>query len=342
MNALLEDIRRSPAAVASHLPGLGRAHEAITSLAADRAPPVFTGMATSHYAWNSATLLIAERTERHALLLDTGELLAHYLDSLRDRPHFVMSRSGASAEIAQLCHSLGRDTYVVGITEDDDSPLGKRAQLRLTYRARENAFPNTTSFLLSLCYALTCAAAYTASDDLIPDAWGDDLVVALRDVIDGQRFAADAIAVLASSRIVLLVGRGHLTGPMQQTALDFQEGARIGAIPVSGSVLRHGALELVKAPDASVILLIDDDAALELNLRLLRDLREYGATVLVLTVEGVEISSDVPHVHLPRVRPELAPMTFATALQLLNHDLLAHLGRVDARPELVPKVTLTL
>ena len=339
MSALLEDIRDQPRALRASAAAFSEAAQVGRELRQFSHPPVLSGMATSLYAWHSAALVMAQHGQA-SFVLDAGEL-ALRTAAFGANPIIVTSRSGASAEVARLCRTLPEEQYVVAITERRESPLGRRAQKVLAFSAEEGAFQNTKSFTLSLAYSLALAAGHCEDRRLLPKEWIDKVADAIERITSEYGgFDPNVVRTVCDARIVLVVARRHLIGVLRQAALDLQEGARIGAIPVPGTLLRHGPLELALAPDVAVLLLIDDDEDLELNLNALKELDRIGTETIVLAVDDVPLPRDRVAIRIPRLERELAPFTFSVALQLLNHDVLQRLRRADSKPELIDKVTL--
>lgn len=339
MSALLDDIREQPRALRSSATMLSEAAQVGRELRRHGPPPVLSGMATSLYAWHSAALVMAQHGQA-PVVLDAGELTLR-IAAFGPNPIVITSRSGASAEVARLCRTLPEEQYVVAITEQPESQLGRRAQKVLPFSAEEKAFQNTKSFTLSLAYSLAVAAGHGDVPRLHPREWTDKVAAALEKLVAKHvGHDPDLVRTLCEARIVLVVARRHLVGVLHQAALDLQEGARIGAIPVPGTLLRHGPLELALAPDVAVLLLVDDDEDVELNRNALTELNRIGASTVVVAVDDVPLPRDSTVIRIPRLERELAPFTFSVALQLLNHDVLRRLHLADSKPELIDKVTL--
>ncbi|NLG69746.1 MAG: SIS domain-containing protein [Firmicutes bacterium] len=338
---LWQDIIDQPRAIRAHTTELGRASRLVQEVGAKAAvPPVFTGMATSLYAWRAAEWAIQRRGLPGPWVVDTAELLDYGPPVNRDpRPLFVISRSGESAEVTRLVQALDGRRLVVAITETPDSLLARRAQYVLAFRADERAFQNTKSFILSLAYALACAQGLGADLGDPPSVWAEEAAVAVERLVQTGVDTDAVSATLASCTAVLVVGRGRMSGVVQQVALDLQESLHMAAIPVTGGLFRHGPVELTTRRDVGTLLFIPDDEAAPLGLGILEELRGRSAPVAALVAETIPVEPGVPVVRVPRVRSALHPMVFAVAMQLLNLQLLQLRGADCATPRLVEKVT---
>lgn len=335
---LLADINGQPETLAANAPMLEAAYRAFRSMPAEP-DHVITGMATSLWGWHAAGVTL-RRAGRNPLIIDTSEYLRFGPHGSDRRPLIVTSRSGESVEIVRLLDGLAPDRRVIGLTASADSPLARRATESHCFMADEAAFYNTKSFTMTLAAASAIAGAMVGAPEMAPEHWVPVLAGRMREFLARDTRAARAIAEqLAGSRIALLTGRGYMIGLAKQAALDLQEGMKIGAIATPGGLLRHGPLELTRLADAMVLLLVPDDHVVSLMTTLGRDLVDAGARVGVIAGDGVDIPFPAPVMRVPRAAPELNPILFAVALQVLNVELAGRLGLAEIRPSLVPKVT---
>jgi glucosamine--fructose-6-phosphate aminotransferase (isomerizing) len=254
---------------------------------------VLTGMGSSHFAaLPSWRRLVA--AGHPAWWVDTGQLL--------DSPELLTpgtllvatSQSGASGEVVALLDRLGASgeaVQIVGITNDESSPLAQRADTTVLLRSGAEATVSTKSYLNTLAAQdrLTAALLGSAADDL----W------AAAKVIEGFS-PPDVLADIAQSFATTLDARLVYVGYQDQAAtalyagLITKEAAKIPADGYVGGQFRHGPLELA-GPGLTAVLFGGQEASSNESLVLLAsELVASGSTVLgvgPLKVEGVV---DVP------------------------------------------------
>lgn len=298
---------------------------------------VLTGIATSLSAWKSVHCLLGTQMPAPPVLLNTSDLLDYSFPAAEDeRPLFVLSRSGNSAEIARLMKEISASRKVIAMTEGCDSVLAKRATELLDFSADERAFPNTSSFTLSQLYAL-CAAiglGYQPSRTLTE----------LLDVLsaESETFCAADMpnlpgSLLADAQAVLVEGQGYLTGVAEQYALDFHE-TRTPGIAVVGGIMRHGVVELTERSGVVTVMLIPDDRAAGRKLKLARELDDAGKPVIVVT-DTDAAAFGRGFLRVPNVPVELKSIFFTLGMQKLYGSYIES-GRISSiAPALVGKVT---
>jgi fructoselysine-6-P-deglycase FrlB-like protein len=335
----LKDIAEQPQILIENSSVVAEAYAGLRSLVGKDAEVVMTGMATSLFAWHSAGIVLRNRA-RPPVIVETSEYLHYSRPEHDERPLLVLSRSGESVEIRGLIDSIDRNRLVVALTEGRDNTLARRAQVVLSYAAREQAFWNTKSFLTSLALALAIAGGMAGRSDLSPERWlprlGELIAGLLAREPDGL---ADAAQQIATAGVSLYVARGHLLGVAQNGAVDLQEGMRLAVISFSGGIMRHGPMELGFRRDAVAVVLIPADPAAATMARLASDMARQGARVVVLAAGDIELPTGITMLRLPASEPELSPMIFAVALQLLNVAVANALGVASIRPTSITKVT---
>lgn len=339
---LRQDMLDQPRALRTHRSQIAAAVAVARAVTQNRPrEPVLTGVGTSLFAWRGAEWALLKANRHAPWVVDTAELLDFGPPAARDqRPVFVMSRSGESAEIARLMRALPPVRPVVAITETVESPLGRRAQHVLPFSAHEQAFANTKSFLLSMAYALACAQGMGASLRVSPTVWVDEAATAIEVLLETAEHSAKVIAGLLSQMpVAALVGRGWVTGVIDQAVLDLHEGVRLAAIPVRGSLFRHGSIELTVRPDVLTIVLIPADRAAHLGRNLVRELHRRQAPVVAVASKGVRLDPGVPVLEVPRVWSPLIPLVFAVAMEMILLQLIQAVGQTGTGPSLVEKVT---
>ena len=331
------DFERQPECFRKHERQAERIPEEIGKISGQ--PVILTGIATSLSAWKGAYALLSMQKIRPPLLKNTGDLLDYFFPLREDmRPLLVMSRSGDSAEIVRLMKEIQPGRQVVGITEEKDSALGKRANLLLRYAADEQAFQNTSSFTVSQMYALgvMIGLGYKPSKP-----WGQLLNVLADEAEDfcGIRNEDEQLKdIFSETNTILIDGQGTLTGVAEQYALDFQE-TRTAGISVVGGIMRHGVIELTEKAGVATIMLIPDDHAAERRFRLAGELWRQGKKVIIVTDSKPQKEINGYILKIPSVPVELKSIFFTLGMQKLFGTYLSVKGDLPQQPALVRKVT---
>ena len=335
----LRDMAEQPQILLENAGVIGNAYECAGKWADDGAQVVMTGMATSFFAWHSAGIVL-RGLGRPPMIVEASEYL-HYSRADDDqRPLFVLSRSGELAEIVGILEGIDQQRLVVGLTEGRDNRLARRAQTVLSFAARERAFWNTKSFLTSLALALSIAGGLAGQRDLAPGRWLETVSAQVAGLLEDEPGGlASAGRLIAAAGLTVYVARGHLLGIAQNGAVDLQEGMRLAVLPLSGGVMRHGPMELALRKDAAFLILIPADRVAATMARLAADIVQRGARVVVIAAGDMELPPGITAIRLVATAPELSPMIFAVALQLLNVAVARALGVETIRPATITKIT---
>jgi len=260
---------------------------------------VITGMGSSHYAGLSTWRRLID-LGHSAWVIDSGELLDNEALITRETLLIVTSQSGASGEVVELLERRrqGRisPALVVGVADDDDSPLAKAADLFLPLHSGPEATVSTKSYLNTLGVHRLLRAAFGAEDtDQIPRHELYDAAAAVQTVIDSVDLTA--CATTSGGRCIpnlAFIGAGDSAGTALFAALITKESAKIDAEGYVGGQFRHGPFEL--AGDGLTVMIFSPgrktpDAGLR---RLATDLLETGTHVVVVGDAGSDASSNVP------------------------------------------------
>ncbi len=300
---------------------------------------ILTGIATSLSAWRSAHYLISMQMKDAPILVNTCDLLDYfYPQDIDDRALFIMSRSGESAEIERLIKKISKERIVVGITEGKNSMLATRSSAVLTYKADEQAFPNTISFTISQIYALATVVALGYKPTKSLDALLQELCLA------GKEFDSNIVVdkkigkLLANASAIIVEGQGLMTGVVEQYALDFHE-TRAAGIPVVGGIMRHGVIELTELEGVATVMLVPDDDIKQRKFRLAQELFNAGKPVVVLTDSEDCVDYDFLKVQIPCVSEEFKSVLFSMGMQKIYASYIEQKGLTSLNPALVGKVT---
>jgi glucosamine--fructose-6-phosphate aminotransferase (isomerizing) len=242
-----------------------------------------TGVGAS---WNAATCAgsLFLQHGRPVYLQEAGDLL--HFTTLPPRSVIVaISRTGRSIEIVQLLAKAGAaGALVVGITNCGDSPLARQAQVALVLPALLDHAISVNAYSSLLIGAGALATTDFASiRKLLLSAFenaGNSLRLWQTQLEDSDWLEPNAD--------YYFLARGGSLGTCYQARLMWEEAAKMPATSMNTSGFRHGPQEIV-SKGMRFCMWIDQRLMREADLAVARDLRELGASVMVI---GEEIPPD--------------------------------------------------
>ena len=300
---------------------------------------ILTGMGGSYATCYPLAVHLASHG-RSALMLGTAELL-HFRSGILDpaRPVVVVSQSGESAEIVLLVEKLrglSARPAVVAVTNGSGNSLARAADRALDTRAGAEVGPSTGTFagalvvLAGIGRRLVDGSTPSAGDRLIADA--ERAAVAIERLLAHRGLGDDLFEAFGSRDRFVVLGRGPARAAAEMAALTVKEAAGLPVEAFDAAQFRHGPLELA-GPRLAAVVLATEPETQELDLRLARDLRDAGASVLEVTAAPIDATFR-PHRALVGIGPidrALAPAAAIVPVQLLAHRLaLAHGRRPGA------------
>lgn len=284
------DALRSAAAAlvdqADELDRIRRAAEAADNL-------VFTGMGASYDACYPAVNELAGRGIP-ALLVDTAELLYFRRRILTTTTLLtIVSQSGRSAEVVRLAGEIGTQAgrpFVLTVTNGLDNPLAELADVTLDTTAGEETGPSTITFVAALVQ-LACVAWLLGGDpvDTALDRTRSAVAEGARGIERMLRnphgWADELDRSLVDHDLIVIVGRGPARAAAEMGALLLKESG-VMAEAFESAAFRHGPFELAGAGMAAIVVATEPETR-DLDLGLARDLVDAGASVLVISTDGV-------------------------------------------------------
>jgi glucosamine--fructose-6-phosphate aminotransferase (isomerizing) len=269
---------------------------------------VFSGIGASAHALIPAVLAL-RAAERRAFAISPGELRDGRAASLGDA-FVLVSQSGASAETVQaLAHLDGAP--VVAISAHGESPLAEAAGAWLPLGPLED------TRVATLSYTATLQALGMLCDALLGTAsgWGDLPDVA-SDVLESTAIPVQQIAESFASVVAIdAVGGGAAQAAAGEAALLAREALRLPASGMETREYLHGPLEAVEDGFGCVVV------GREREVELAAELASFGASVALITDQGVAAASDLRTIEIPHVANLAAPILQILPVQLLVDDI---------------------
>jgi glutamine---fructose-6-phosphate transaminase (isomerizing) len=287
----------------------------------------------------------------------SSEYMYRSTHTLHDPGVIVISQSGETADtLAALREAKARGLATVAITNNAESSMAREADASMpTVAGREVAIPATKSFTTQLG-VLHMLALFLArlGGRMTSHAVGAhcEQMGQLPHLIESRLAAWEeqvrAIAgELSDARTFLYLGRAVHYAIAREGALKLKESAYVQSEGMPAGELKHGPNALV-SPEAPLVVLAtrdqnDPDSVLryERTLQLMRDMRDQGARIVSVHVEGDSDAASLSRysVAVPAADEFLLPIFEIIPLQLFAYFMAVQRGvNVDAPRNLVKAV----
>ncbi len=212
---------------------------------------------------------------------DAAELLL-FATLPPDSVVIVISRSGRSVEIVNLLANVrNRGVTVIGITNSEDGPLAREAQISIVV-------PTEMDHAISVNTYSTLAAAVGILASAVVGSWDASLATLLSravektwSAISGWQAQIAETPWLAPRTVYYFLARGSSLGSCQEARLLWEEGVKSPATAMGTGSFRHGPQEMA-TKDARFGIWIDGERMRGQDLAVARDLRKLGASVMLI------------------------------------------------------------
>jgi glucosamine--fructose-6-phosphate aminotransferase (isomerizing) len=337
MNQYIQDILSQPAALRTALDNHSpSALENIRLEDYDRI--VLSGMGSSYYAAYPALIELSKQSIPVQLV--NGAELLHSLSGMVGSRTLLWlnSQSGRSAELVHLLESIKPTPPALLLTfvNDESSPMGQRADVRLAIHAGQEATVSTKTYINMLAVNLLAAVQLT----------GGHIEMVLRDM----HAAADAMAsyltnweshvqeldsILGQFEELYILGRGSSMSAVWNGSLNNKEAAKCSFEGMHAADFRHGPLEVVQ-PGFVALLFAGSAQTSALNRDLARDILSYGGKVI--WIDSV-VDPELPAFLLPNASELTRPLVEILPMQMLTLVMAKRKGLEAGRFRHVSKVT---
>ena len=225
---------------------------------------------------------------RAVYMLEAAELL-EFAAIPADSTLVVISRSGRSIEIVNLLAKVrGRDVTVIGITNSQDGPLAREAQISIVVPIElDQAISVNTYPTLALAAGILASAVAGSFDASLTKSLFRAIERIELAFADWQTQIENS-AWLSPGSVYYFLARGSSMGSCQEARLLWEEGVKSPATAMNTGSFRHGPQEMVNK-GVRFGIWIDAKRSREQDLAVVRDLRRLGASVMVI---GQDLSPD--------------------------------------------------
>ncbi len=284
MKELLKDIHHEPSELLKSLNftlGDGRKHLLSAAEIVREARHLYiTGIGSSYDA-GLAVVSILNSAGRPAMLMDASEML--YFTALPpDSAIIVLSRSGKSVEIVKLLDKAREaKAKVIAITNTDDSPLARQADVVLKLAAR---FDHNISIVMYSALTLVGGVLASASVGLLDSGLEDSLATLLnqtKQCLSKWSSQIENNPWFQRAEATYFLARGGSLASCRETQLLWEEAAKSPASAVTTGSFRHGTQEMIGA-HVRFGLWIDATKMRDQDLALAKDLRRAGARLMLI------------------------------------------------------------
>ncbi len=338
----ITDILAQPAAlreVLEHYPfeKIARVHDKLVRGECSRI--VMTGMGSSYNAAYPAWLRLTSLPVP-SILVNTAELLHYGLGMIDSRTLLWMnSQSGRSVEVVRMLEKIldRRPGFLLGMTNDLDSPLGRQADLAVPIFAGMEATVSTKTYLNMLAMLTLAAEQITGGDWRALRGSMRGAASAMQAYLAGwQERVAELDQLLGNVDQLLILGRGPSLSAVWNGSLIVKEAAKCAFEGMNAADFRHGPLELA-APDLTVLVFEGAPQTAQQNRDLAREVAAHGGKAIWL---AMQMDSSLPTLHLPPVDESARPLVEILPLQMLTIVMARRNGLEPGKFRHIGKVTL--
>src|SRR5712692_3841507 len=295
MTHFLRDILRQPNELQrtiDFLLGAGRPNLDAAATAIRSARHVYlTGIGSSWHAVLTAGPLF-HLGARPVYMEDAAELL-QFATIPPDSAIIVISRSGRSVEIVNLLTKVRNSgVTVIGITNSNDGPLAKEAQISIVVPIEMDHAISVNTYSTLAATVGILASAVVGSLDVSVTTLLSRAVEKTASAIAGWQAQIADTPWLVPGAVFYFLARGPSLGSCQEARLLWEEGVKSPATALGTGGFRHGPQEMV-TKDAHFGMWIDGERMRGQDLAVARDLRKLGASVMLIGRDLPEDAGDL-------------------------------------------------
>jgi len=264
----------------------------------------------------------------------------------------AVSQSGETADtLAALRWCKAKGLRTAAIVNAPESTMSREVDLLWPTHAGPEVCVLSTKAFTAQVTALTALGIAAARARGRIDAEEEKRLV--RVLLEAPRLLSQALALVedqirpialevSKARDVLYLGRGPMYGLALEGALKLKEGSYIHAEGYAAGEMKHGPIALIDE-DTPVIVVAPSDAFFEKTMSNISEVIARNGSVVLITDErgAAHAPAEAKVVIIPQCDPLIAPLIFATPLQLLAYQVgVAKGADVDQPRNLAKSVTV--
>jgi glucosamine--fructose-6-phosphate aminotransferase (isomerizing) len=284
---------------------------------------IFIGSGSSYYQALTMASTYRAWLGKSATAYPSSELLLFHKQTAPSHRNYLaigVSRSGESTEVVLALQSLQSlpNWSIAGITCYEESTMAKLADCLVSPHGKETSTVMTKS-LSSMTFMMQAAIAQAAKrDDLLAELAGV-MKEAGQTVLDADTFIHSLVQKQPFLKYVYL-GMGSLYGLSLEACLKIKEMSYVWTEAYGTLEFRHGPKSIVE-PGTLVCLLLSEQAR-DYELKVAREMQEYGAFVVLLTAQkddDTSFADAVFEVGGSGISDEARAVLYLPALQFLGY-----------------------
>jgi glucosamine--fructose-6-phosphate aminotransferase (isomerizing) len=303
---------------------------------------IFAGMGSSFFAPHTAQCALSNRGIS-SRILNAGELLHYHLPLLNIRTLITcISQSGESYEIVKILERIPVGVTTVGITNEENSTLGRKSAITLLSRAGKEEMTSTKTYVSTLLVLsiFTSAIMGKWESDSTPEL-NSSIEALIRTIDKREEWLAPSMELLGRPSFVQIIGRGPSYSSVLQGALMIMEAARNPAAGIYGGEFRHGPMEMCQNGFRAIILAPLGETYKQ-GIRLAQDITNSGGKVILITNSLAGFNNpDIYVIHIPCQDEYLFPIPAIVPLQFIVNQWAVNEGHVPGNFTMGAKVTTT-
>lgn len=256
--------------------------------------PLLTGMSASYHAaaamlpyWHHLGIggAAVEATD----LINYGDWQRAHTDAV-----VYLSQSGASAEVAPLADRLPHRATLIGVTNDAESLLARRAAQVLPIVAGPETLVACKTYVNSLAtlwlLGRSAAGVIDGGEMATLDAIAERIAALLA---HGEAIAARWLEALGDAERLVFVGHGPQAITARHGAMMAAEWAKRSVLSLGIGAFRHGFIEIVQPGDGVVIFASPGTGAASAR-ALVAEIGAYGGRIVVVTHGETDPALETP------------------------------------------------
>lgn len=252
---------------------------------------VFIGSGSSYYQAISMAAAYRKWLGRCATALPSSDFFLMREQSVVEMSNNLLicvSRSGESSEVLLALESVKdkEQWEVCGITCYEESSLAKMCNCLVSTLGKENSVVMTKSFS-SMTYMMQCAIALAAMETSNQSEHLKEIesVIQLsQQNISTADMVCKELVEKKDYRNHIFLGLGSLNGIVQEACLKLKEMSNVWTESFGTLEFRHGPKAIID--EGSFVCVLLSENSREYELKVAKEMKEYGAFVLLVTAEG--------------------------------------------------------
>ncbi len=289
---------------------------------------IFSGMGSSYFTSYAGACLFNELGIR-SQAINASELLYYHFSLLNEGTLLTLiSQSGESYEVVKLIEKISSKVKCIGVSNEDESSLSKRAIEVLLSKAGKEESTSTKTYT-SMMLALFILGWYLSGHWNVQKVKEvKKLVTSIKEFLEQyESNISELLDFLGEIDFIQFIGRGPSFATAQQSELMFKEAVRLPASATLGGEFRHGPMEMIKEGFKCVVFAAGETH--QQSIRLAKDIVKYGGRVVIISNRKSSIAEkNVKVVHMDQPDEYLFTIQSIVPIQLLVNHLAISKGLV--------------